>query len=136
MLFLWLILVALAGLFSTVIGASLTVGCIRQGLRARETAIGVIEGHVVTADDEGTYYAPTICFSWHGKEYRVSGTAGRAGKPEYRQGDQVTMYFSALHPEEATIGRFPMFWLALLPLGVGVSFLVGSAVGIGRYFRE
>jgi hypothetical protein len=130
-------LILIAGVAVSVLGVGvlLLTACLQQGWQATERANATVVGHEISEDDEGTYYTPVVRFLADGKEFLVRGRLAPAGRPPYRVGQAVTVYYPPGQPDKAMLGRFEGLWIALLPVVVGTGFMFGVATEVARLFR-
>jgi hypothetical protein len=117
------------------VGMLLLTACLRQGWQATERARATVLGHEIREDEEGTYYTPVARFLAGGTEFLVHGGLAPAGRPPYRVGQEVTVYYPPGQPDKARLGRFEGLWIALVPVVVGAGFLIGAAAEAARWFR-
>jgi hypothetical protein len=132
----FLAFLAVLGGLLLVVGVYLVRGVIRFGHEATESATATVCGHATTEDDEGVYYAPVFRFAAEGREWQVKGLLAQAGRPPYREGQRVTVYYPKGEPEKAQAHRFEGWWFALLPVLLGAVFLLGAASELVRLFHR
>jgi hypothetical protein len=134
----WVVLLALLGVVAVPllgVGLFLLTSCLRQGWRSTERAWATVIGHEARQDDENTYYTPVARFLAGGQEFLVRGALAPAGRPPYRLGQEVLVYYPPGRPDQAKLARFEGWWVALVPAGVGAVFLLGVAAEVARLFR-
>jgi hypothetical protein len=131
----WGLIAALGGLL-LVVGGCLTWAVLRFGHEATERATATVCGHETTEDGEGVYYAPMFRFAAAGREWQVKGLLAPAGRPPYREGQRLTVYYPKGQPEKAQVHRYEGWWLAFAPVLVGAGLLFGVARELLRLFHH
>jgi hypothetical protein len=116
-------------------GILLLLGCLRLGWQATERATATVVGHEVSEGDESTYYTPVARFLFGGEEFLVRGGLAQAGRPPYRVGQTVAVFYPPGRPDKAMVGRFEGLWIALVPLVVGIGFLFAVAIEVARLLQ-
>jgi Protein of unknown function (DUF3592) len=99
---------------------------VQTGLR---TTGVVVANHRVHGRGGGTYYPQVRFVLPGGQTYEVRGTTDGADPPEFRVGQNVTVYYDPQHPQTALIDSWKDLWLfPLLWIVMGTVFWLVAAM--------
>jgi hypothetical protein len=135
---LWLAMLVLAGVAGAclfTVGACLLVALVRSGRLSTVCAVGTVVENVVEEGDEGFYHYPIIEFHSAGTAHRFKGLFGRCGRPDYRIGHELRIYYPPGRPDLAQVGRHEGLVFVLTPTVVGLALLLGMTREIVRLFE-
>ena len=130
-----LVLMGVAGACLLTVGACLLVAVVRSGRLSTVCAVGTVVEVAVEDGDEGVYHYPIIEFHSAGRAHRFKGLFGRCGRPDYRIGHELRVYYPPGRPDLAQLGRHEGLLFALVPTVVGLAFLLRIAYEVVQLIR-
>ena len=129
---------ALMVALAAVAGGAVLVGVLllKPTIEAGRAATGTAEGSVVEIDrveneDESLHY-PVYRFPAEGGERTVRSVIGWVGRPPYRVGQPVRLFYPPGRPEEARPARYEGISFPLVLLVVGAGFLIATLYELVR----
>jgi hypothetical protein len=131
----WIVVLTPLSLAAFATGVILLHAVLREGRQATEHATGVVLGHEASEDEEGVYYTPVVRFTVDGQEFLARGRLAPAGRPPYRVGQPLTVYYPPGRPDQALLQRYEGWWIAAALLLFGAGFLLTLLAEVFRLFR-